>query len=65
MLVVDITKSMAKALRKKDEKEERIVSKLSSENEKLDKEIMRATDLLQSSKDFLLPDCKYQYYCDF
>ncbi|XP_028260664.1 GTPase IMAP family member 8 [Parambassis ranga] len=53
-LFVDITKS--KGLRKKDEKEERIVAKLSCEIEKLDKEIMRATDLLRSSKDFLLPD---------
>lgn len=44
--------------KKKDEKEEKLEAKIVQEIERLDKDIMRCTDLLWSSKDFLIPDMK-------
>lgn len=65
ILVADMAKIRNRSLsqRKKDqkEKEENIDAKISQEIEKLDKDIMRSTELLRSSMDFLLPECKYVY----
>ncbi|XP_035509638.1 GTPase IMAP family member 8-like [Morone saxatilis] len=58
----DMAKLKAKGVgqKKKDgkEKEEIIGEKINQEIEKLDKDIMRATDRLRSSKDFLFEDFK-------
>ncbi|KAM7012001.1 uncharacterized protein LKV04_022495 [Tautogolabrus adspersus] len=43
---------------KKDEKEENLDAKISQEIENLNKDIMRSTDLLRQSMDFLIPDFK-------
>ncbi|XP_034561536.1 GTPase IMAP family member 8-like [Notolabrus celidotus] len=43
---------------KRDEKEKNLEAKISQEIENLDKEIMRSTDLLSRSMDFLIPDFK-------
>lgn len=39
-------------------KEENTDAKINHEIEKLDKEIMRSTELLRNSKEFLMPDCE-------
>ncbi|XP_070765369.1 GTPase IMAP family member 8-like isoform X1 [Enoplosus armatus] len=61
-LIGDMTKIKAKGIgqRKKDgkEKEENIDARINQEIEKLDRDVMRSTDLLRSSKDFLMPDLK-------
>ncbi|XP_069555306.1 GTPase IMAP family member 8-like isoform X1 [Brachyistius frenatus] len=59
-LMGDVTKIKAKGIgqKKKDEKEEKLEEKICQEIEKLSKDIMRSTDNLRDSKDFLLPDFK-------
>ncbi|XP_070688659.1 GTPase IMAP family member 8-like isoform X2 [Pempheris klunzingeri] len=59
-LLGDVTKIKGIGQRKKDEKEkpEDIDAKLTQEIEKLDEDIMRSKDNLQSSIPFLLPDMK-------
>lgn len=60
LLVGDMSKIQARGQKKKDEKEkeENIDAKISQEVEKLNKDIMRSTHLLQNSKEFLVPDMK-------
>ncbi|XP_023127594.1 GTPase IMAP family member 8-like isoform X2 [Amphiprion ocellaris] len=57
--LIDMNKIKTKGIgQKKDEKEEKVDAKINREIEKLDKDIMRSTDLLRNSKDFILPDFK-------
>uniref|UniRef100_A0A3P8T6Z0 AIG1-type G domain-containing protein n=1 Tax=Amphiprion percula TaxID=161767 RepID=A0A3P8T6Z0_AMPPE len=57
--LIDMNKIKTKGNgQKKDEKEEKVDAKINREIEKLDKDIMRSTDLLRNSKDFILPDFK-------
>lgn len=66
VLVDNLTKlkNMGFGQKKKDhkEKEEHLDARISLEIEKLGKEIMKSTEFLQSSKDFLIPDCKQKLY---
>lgn len=61
LLVGDVTKIKAKGIGQW-RKEENIDAKLTQEIEKLNKDIMKSTDLLRSSKDFLIPDCNFFFF---
>ncbi|XP_027146030.1 GTPase IMAP family member 7-like [Larimichthys crocea] len=56
-LVGDMAKLKVKAFGQR-KKEENTDAKINHEIEKLDKEIMRSTELLRNSKEFLMPDLK-------
>lgn len=60
LFVGDMTKIKGIGQKKKDGKgkEETIDAKLNQEIEKLDNDIMTSRDRLQSSMNFILPDCK-------